>query len=146
MSQNIKTDNLKRKQKELYGLIARQGMLCAALTLIYIIAHMNGQLAAQLQVLRVFGDALVISAVLAIEYTGILWLDKRGYIDWVSYSIKLSAYLLKRNKKDEDFTSYSDYKMLRERSVLPLWPRFIVSLIWLILGVLLSILYVMNSI
>jgi hypothetical protein len=111
------------------------------LVLLYVGLHKGFSAGNIAVLLQIWGDAFVITSVIMLEVVGISWLSRHGYIDWVGYSLEVSRYLLRHRKSDENVVNYYDYKSLRERNKTPLWPGVVMAAIGLLLGSILSILF-----
>ena len=131
---------MKHKRYQIIVTFRRYLLGCMALVLLYAVLHQGFSPMNIAGIMRIWGDAFVISSVILLEITGVLWLDRSGYADWIAYSLHLSRFLLS-HKKDESFVNYYDYKSLREHNIRLLWPGIVTAFICFLLGVILSTLF-----
>jgi hypothetical protein len=136
-----KKPKMNHKEGRINIVFLRYLLGCIALVLMYVGLRKGFSAENAAGLMQIWGDAFVITSVVMLEVVGVSWLNRHGYIDWVGYSLELSRYLLGRKKSDESFVNYYDYKTLRERNMTPLWPGIMVAVIWFLLGLILSLLF-----
>lgn len=140
-----KKQKMNHKKGWLIGILLRYLIGSMVLVLLYVGLHRGFSIWNSVVLIQIWGDAFVITSVVVLEVVGISWLNRHGYIDWVGYSLELSRFLLRQNKSDKSFVNYYDYKMLRERNAAPLWPGVLSAFVLLMIGIVLSIVYVSLS-
>lgn len=119
----------------------RNNILAGVILLfLYVLGHSGFGTDDMKGICLIWGDGFTMTGVLLLGTAGITLLNRLGYLDWACYGVYLSGALLSR-KKNEDISSFYEYRTLREHKKASVLPAVGVSTVWICIGLLLSMLY-----
>lgn len=122
-----------RKYRYLWGLIWGGGLV-----LLYALPHGGFHVKSWLEGYFIWGNACAIAGMLLFLAAGCMKLNRIGMWDWLLYGFYQARYLLSRDRT-ESYTSYQDFRELRERGTGPLFPILLIAGILELIGILLSV-------
>ncbi len=131
---------LEKKERNKRVSFLRYFIGCIVMILFYTVFH-NGFSPINIQMaIQTWGDAFVMTSILMLAVVAIIKFDRIGYLDWISYSLKTTKFVLSR-AKDKEFIGYTDFIINRERGIMPIWPGLVTASLCLFIGIIISVLF-----
>lgn len=85
-------------------------------------------------------DGTSAAGMLLLLAAGVMALNRKGMLDIFAYALFQARYLLLR-RKSEEYMSYHDFKLLRERANTPVLAVVLAGVLFLIAGIILTMIY-----